>query len=435
MKHNFELLITIEKEKTTAYKEQGTITESRIYWLDNLRTFMIFLVVLLHAALVYEKNAIGAVWWIISEPSNPWINGIGNLFSKNFYDVAISKLNKGGMYCQWVQLYGLRSSDLKMIIKTFSSTFANTTVWHSNPADIMLIGSTDEFGEIDYQSLSAKLKGEVANNLRAYLNIYEPLDFLSYYMTGPDGVRAMTNKATLNTDDLPLLEFNAPFSLYADTAVQNNTLLQANLRIPEIKGYTSDRNFKQDFFFRKILNYNKLHIPVDRSWVTYVNPEMLDYIIKRDTALRFAYPQRRQSLQETFDYSSMYFTADYEDLDILLTAATDVITENNYDNAGEYLHRIEKAPIHLVKHSQFYARAGAVLLKANKFKKALEFLIKSNDINPYDYRASIALADLYVHFRELDLACTHYKKAQALLNNEMQYKVSDKVERYCLKEG
>jgi fucose 4-O-acetylase-like acetyltransferase len=56
--------------------EKGTITENRIYWLDNLRTFMIFLVILLHAALVYEKNGIGAAWWIISEPSSSDLPGI-----------------------------------------------------------------------------------------------------------------------------------------------------------------------------------------------------------------------------------------------------------------------------------------------------------------------------------------------------------------------
>ena len=59
-----------------ADKEKGTITEYRIYWLDNLRTFMIFLVVLLHAALVYEKTGLGAAWWIICEPSNSNLPGI-----------------------------------------------------------------------------------------------------------------------------------------------------------------------------------------------------------------------------------------------------------------------------------------------------------------------------------------------------------------------
>jgi len=59
-----------------ADKKEGTITENRIYWLDNLRTFMVFLVVLIHAALVYEKNSIGALWWIVSDPLNSDLPGI-----------------------------------------------------------------------------------------------------------------------------------------------------------------------------------------------------------------------------------------------------------------------------------------------------------------------------------------------------------------------
>ena len=37
-------------------KGQDAIKGNRIYWLDNLRTFMIFLVVLLHVGIVYENS-------------------------------------------------------------------------------------------------------------------------------------------------------------------------------------------------------------------------------------------------------------------------------------------------------------------------------------------------------------------------------------------
>jgi peptidoglycan/LPS O-acetylase OafA/YrhL len=72
----FEFLIKTKKEKTMTGEEKGTITENRIFWLDNLRTFMIFLVVLLHAAVVYEKNSMGAAWWIVIDPSNSDLPGI-----------------------------------------------------------------------------------------------------------------------------------------------------------------------------------------------------------------------------------------------------------------------------------------------------------------------------------------------------------------------
>ena len=37
----------------------------RIYWMDNLRTFMIFLVVVLHSGIVYESTGFGGLFWIV----------------------------------------------------------------------------------------------------------------------------------------------------------------------------------------------------------------------------------------------------------------------------------------------------------------------------------------------------------------------------------
>ncbi|NQU66992.1 MAG: acyltransferase family protein [Candidatus Marinimicrobia bacterium] len=59
-----------------AEKGQNAVSGNRIYFLDNLRTVMIFLVVLTHASLIYEKHSIGALWWIISDPSNSDLPGI-----------------------------------------------------------------------------------------------------------------------------------------------------------------------------------------------------------------------------------------------------------------------------------------------------------------------------------------------------------------------
>jgi len=56
-------------------KGQDAIKGNRIYFLDNLRTFMIFLVVLLHAGLVYESSGGGALFWIVDDYST---NGLSD---------------------------------------------------------------------------------------------------------------------------------------------------------------------------------------------------------------------------------------------------------------------------------------------------------------------------------------------------------------------
>ena len=58
---------------------QAASKGNRIYWLDNLRTFMIFLVVLYHAGLVYERSGILAFVWIVYDPSTNNLSGILNI--------------------------------------------------------------------------------------------------------------------------------------------------------------------------------------------------------------------------------------------------------------------------------------------------------------------------------------------------------------------
>jgi hypothetical protein len=52
---------------------------NRIHFLDNLRTFMIFLVVLCHSGLVYESSGVGASFWIVDDPATNNLSGLVNI--------------------------------------------------------------------------------------------------------------------------------------------------------------------------------------------------------------------------------------------------------------------------------------------------------------------------------------------------------------------
>ena len=60
----------------TSEKGKDAIKENRIYFLDNLRTFMIFLVVLIHAGGVYESSGTWAFFWIVDDPSTNNLSGL-----------------------------------------------------------------------------------------------------------------------------------------------------------------------------------------------------------------------------------------------------------------------------------------------------------------------------------------------------------------------
>ncbi|HXF58671.1 MAG TPA: fused MFS/spermidine synthase, partial [Candidatus Saccharimonadales bacterium] len=55
---------------------------------------------------------------IISEPSNPWIAGVGNLFTREFYEDARRRLNPGGVFCQWIQTYAVSEATLATVLRS-----------------------------------------------------------------------------------------------------------------------------------------------------------------------------------------------------------------------------------------------------------------------------------------------------------------------------
>ena len=169
---------------------------------------------------------------IISEPSNPWMRGIGNLFSLDFYELTAQRLAPKGIVCQWIHAYGLFPEDLKMVVKTFRSVFPHTTIWNTTRGDLLLIGSKDPWA-LDHATLQAKydavpgLKEDMAR-----LGLHSPLAILADFVLVEEDAAQYGQHALVNTDDLPFLEFSAPDSLYADTVDLNWRVLKSFERRP-----------------------------------------------------------------------------------------------------------------------------------------------------------------------------------------------------------
>lgn len=79
---------------------------------------------------------------IISEPSNPWVNGVANLFSREFYATVPRHLNPDGLFVQWVQMYELDNALLASILSAMEPSFPRVEVY-STDADLIVIASPD----------------------------------------------------------------------------------------------------------------------------------------------------------------------------------------------------------------------------------------------------------------------------------------------------
>src|SRR5690606_24870825 len=117
---------------------------------------------------------------IISEPSNPWITGVSDLFTVDHWRITKQRLRPGGIYCQWVQLYELSPQNIKTIYRTFASQFEHVIVLSADTesSDTVMLGS-DRPIELDLERLERAfaLPGVAEELARA--QVYSPYDFIA----------------------------------------------------------------------------------------------------------------------------------------------------------------------------------------------------------------------------------------------------------------
>lgn len=68
---------------------EGAAAEGRLHFLDNLRTAMIFLVVLYHSGVVYESSGLLGSFWIVDDPATNDLAGLLNVVIDLFAMPAI----------------------------------------------------------------------------------------------------------------------------------------------------------------------------------------------------------------------------------------------------------------------------------------------------------------------------------------------------------
>lgn len=142
---------------------------------------------------------------IISEPSNPWITGVSNLFTHEYWALGQTRLAAGGVFCQWVQLYGLHPDELRSLVRTFTEVFPNTWLFETIPgADALLVAVNGP--------------GQPGPGLPLQPTL------------GPEALAALGRGAPRNTDDRPWVELAAPRSMHLATGAANEALLRGRAR-------------------------------------------------------------------------------------------------------------------------------------------------------------------------------------------------------------
>jgi predicted membrane-bound spermidine synthase/cytochrome c-type biogenesis protein CcmH/NrfG len=162
---------------------------------------------------------------IAAEPSNPWIAGIANLYTREFYQVINSKLKDDGIFAQWFHNYSMSPDDFRMVFRTFSESFPYVSLWGMKESDFLLIGSKREH-RFDYAALKEIYKNNptLRNDLE-YLGLSDIYAVQGFFRMDKKAILAFSKGADMNTDDGAELEFSAPKNLRRPTTVLNQRIM------------------------------------------------------------------------------------------------------------------------------------------------------------------------------------------------------------------
>ena len=162
---------------------------------------------------------------ITAEPSNPWIAGIANLYTREFYQVIKSKIKDDGIFAQWFHNYSMSPDDFRMVFRTFAEAFPHVSLWSMKESDFLLVGSKKE-QVFDYAAVKKIYDdNKTLQSDLEYLGLADVYAVQGFYRMDRDGFLAFSKGAAINTDDGAQLEFSAPKNLRRATTELNRRIM------------------------------------------------------------------------------------------------------------------------------------------------------------------------------------------------------------------
>lgn len=150
---------------------------------------------------------------IITQPSNPWMAGVGSVFSREYYELAASRLKEGGVVAQWFHLYDMHDGIVGMVLRTFGTVFPHLEIWDTGTGDIVMIGSKTPWSSTPADWKKAFERERPRRNFAA-IGIHSLEQLAARQFASQRTAFAIAGEGPIQTDLFPVLEYEAPRAFY-----------------------------------------------------------------------------------------------------------------------------------------------------------------------------------------------------------------------------
>ncbi len=140
------------------------------------------------------------------EPPPPSAAGVVNLYSRDFYQLAASRLNAGGIVAQWLPLPTQNLDDSRSLVRSFLDVFPHASLWTTEFHEMLLIGSLEP-QELDVARIRQRFEQPEVAAALAEVGVDSAAALLATWVTGREGLERFAGDAPAVTDDRPRIEY------------------------------------------------------------------------------------------------------------------------------------------------------------------------------------------------------------------------------------
>ena len=165
---------------------------------------------------------------IVSEPSHPWVPGVANLFTQEFFELGRARLNDEGIFVQWVQIYQLSTESLRSVLATYHKVFPHVLVFRvgglNKGKDLLLVGSNRPLNldRLPERFMDQRMAAEMAR-----VGLKTEADVRAWFVCDESRLGPAVAGAKINTDDNMHIEMTVPRETFRPLMQSNAEWVQA----------------------------------------------------------------------------------------------------------------------------------------------------------------------------------------------------------------
>lgn len=165
---------------------------------------------------------------IVSDNFHPARSGSGALYTVEHFQAVQQRLSASGVFCQWLPLHQLDLATLRSIVGSFMQVYpggAAMLATYSLETPVLGLVARGDGQRFDVAQVRQRLAGHALPQRLGDFGLSDELALLGGFIAGPRSLKRFSGDAPLNTDDHPVVAYQAPRITYAPDSLPRERLL------------------------------------------------------------------------------------------------------------------------------------------------------------------------------------------------------------------